>query len=95
MLTAEIERVLHLTGATVFTVDSSSGYLVSVDRKHSPLSVTSALATRLASDSGALEIDEDFHPTFNRLPFEDRQWLAEGAFRLLVPLVSPRLFMKK
>jgi hypothetical protein len=88
LITSEIDRALHLTESTFFTKDSSTGYLVSVDPKHRPLSVTSALAIQLAEDSGALDVHDPLHPTMHRLPLEDRQWIADGAFCLMVPLLG-------
>jgi hypothetical protein len=88
LLTEEIDRALHLTEATVFTINQATGYLVSPDRKFRPLSIASPIATLLAGNTDALDVTDDPHSPLRRLPLSDRQWLADGAFRLLVPLLG-------
>ena len=93
ILTGEINRALQLTKVSVFAVNPSSGFLVSTDQDYSSLSCASPLAKLVAGDTRALEIDENAQSLLERLPLEDRRWLKDGAFQLLLPILGSDGFL--
>ena len=53
------------------------------------LRLESGLAALIRGDEAPLDVDLDGpRSSLRRLPDEDRQWLADGAFRLLLPLIG-------
>ncbi len=88
-LETEIDRALHLESIAVLRHDTVAGTLVSVDHHVRSLPVDSALATIAAGSPEPLEIDlEASSSALARLPEKDRQWVADGGFELLVPLLA-------
>ncbi|MBK8595560.1 MAG: protein kinase [Holophagales bacterium] len=89
LLTTEIDRALHLDAVTVFALDPETSKLVAPDGSARPLDSTSALAGLLGSSSEALSVElERGSGPASRLPEDDRVWIADGGFRLLVPMVA-------
>lgn len=86
-LSIEIDKAMHLASLTVFIIDPTTACFTSLDRSVRPLSASAALAQLMENSTEPLEVDlEDPASTLFRLPEEDRQWLADGGYRLLVPL---------
>jgi hypothetical protein len=89
LLVARVDAALHLDSIAVLVVDPLTGQLVAGEGRIRPLSVSSALATLAAGDVRPLDIDlEDARSPLRRLPEDERQWLADGGFRLLVPFLG-------
>ena len=83
-----VERALHVESTAVLIRDET-GSLVAADRATRPLSASSVLAEFLGGSADPLQIDLHVpRSPFLRLPEADRQWLADGGFRLLVPIVG-------
>lgn len=87
LLTREIDRALHLDRVAVLTFDAAGEHLVDPSGEIGRLPARSALATLLAGGSDPLDVNlEQPRSALGRLPEEERRWLADGGFRLLVPL---------
>jgi len=85
----EVNRALHLQSITLFVADENGSSVLSVDGKCPPLATSSGLGIILAGDSAPLDIDlGTSRSPFNRLPVEERHWLSDSGFRLLVPLIG-------
>lgn len=87
LLAREMDRALHLDRAVVLALDAAGEHLVDPSGDVGRLPARSALATLLAGGTDPLDVDLE-HPrgALGRLPEEERRWLADGGFRLLVPL---------
>jgi hypothetical protein len=86
LLESEIDRALHLESVSVMLSDGER--LLSRGGAPRPLPVSSALALQLAGRT-LLELDlERGGSHLRRLPGEDREWLADTRFQLIVPLAS-------
>lgn len=84
----EIDRALHLDHLSVFVRGRDSD-LRDVSDLIRPLDSERPLASLLGGSAQPLLIDlEDQTATLQRLPEADRQWLVDGAFELLVPLMA-------
>src|SRR5262245_23349049 len=89
LLAAEIDQALHLESVVILALDSSRGVFSSPNNEIRPLSASSSLAGLVEGSSEPLNIDlGNVHSLLRRLSVEDQQWLADGSFRLLVPLIS-------
>jgi hypothetical protein len=88
MFLTQIDRVLHLRSLAVMILDPATNMLVSLTGNVKPLSAFSPLAKFVANTSKPMEVNFKENSGFTSLPEEDQQWLNEGSFRLLVPLVS-------
>lgn len=89
LLTTEIDRALHLDAVTVFTFDAGTSRLVAPDGSARPLDVASPLVGLLGSSPEALSVElEKPGGAVSRLPEDDRVWIADGGFRLLIPMVA-------
>jgi len=88
-VTTEIDRALHLHSVALLVADDRGEQYRSLDGRVRPLPVTSRLPACFAEDPSPLEIDlESAHSSLRGLPVEDRQWLADCAVRLLLPIVG-------
>jgi hypothetical protein len=88
-LTAEIDRALHVDRITVLVPDHSTGRFVAVDGKTEPLPADTPLLALLAGRSDPMDVRlEQPSALVARLPEPDRQWLADGGFQLLVPMLA-------
>ncbi len=86
MLRMELDRALHPETLAILIHEPAQARLVPVAGGVRPLDSGSELVARLQG-TGALELDlERPGPLLRSLPEDERHWLAEGAFRLLVPL---------
>jgi hypothetical protein len=89
LITREVDRALHLESIALLLMEPATGRLVSPDGKVRPLSAASPLVTLLAGSAEPLEVDlEGPRAALRRLPGEEREWLADGGFELLVPLIA-------
>ncbi|MEO6194563.1 MAG: protein kinase [Thermoanaerobaculia bacterium] len=89
LVTREIDLALHLDGVSLFALDARSGLLVDPRHRTRRLDVSSELALTLSNASAPLEVDlESPHSPFLKLPPKERQCLADGGFRLLVPILA-------
>jgi hypothetical protein len=86
---SEIDRALHVHTAALLVADDQQRFLRSPDGRVRPLLVTSGLAALIAGDEAALDVNLGSpRSTLRRLSDSDRDWLADGAFGLLVPLLG-------
>lgn len=89
LLTREIDRALHLETVTAFLHDPSTGLLIAGGGRLRPLDSTCPLAMLIAGSPEPLDVDlENPRSALMRLPMGERQWLADGGFRLVVPIFS-------
>jgi hypothetical protein len=83
-----IDAALHVDSVALLIRDES-GLLVAPDKATRPLALASVLAELLAGSVEPLPVDlHDAHSPFLRLPEAERQWLGDGGFRLLVPMLD-------
>lgn len=88
-VTSEIDRALHLYTVALLVADERGEFLRSPDGRVRALRLESGLAVLIRGDEAPLDVDLDGpRSSLRRLPDEDRQWLADGAFRLLLPLIA-------
>jgi hypothetical protein len=86
-LETEIDKALHLERVVVMIVDQDGRRLVEPQGKIRPLDVSSSLIALTSGSPDPLDVDlENPRSPLRRLPEAERQWLADGAFRLLVPM---------
>jgi hypothetical protein len=89
LLEAEIDRALHLETVAVLVLNPRTSRLESSSPDIRPLEVHSALADLLASSAEPLSVELSRPGTpVSTLPEPDRQWLADGRFRMLVPMIA-------
>jgi hypothetical protein len=83
----EIDRALHIDYVTMLLATPDGTVLRSPDGRIRPLSRSSGLAVLAQGDTTSLLVDlETADSTLRRLPEEERNWLADSGFSLLVPL---------
>ncbi|HYN06352.1 MAG TPA: protein kinase [Vicinamibacterales bacterium] len=83
----DVDRALHVDYVTMLLATSDGTVLRSPDGRIRPLSRSSGLALLAQGDSTSLLVDlETADSTLRRLPEEERNWLADSGFHLLVPL---------
>ncbi len=89
MIAREADLALHLDGIALLIADSRTGMLKDPVDRARRLDGSSALASLVSSGSEPLAVDlADARSPLTRLPEKERQWLAAGGFRLLVPILS-------
>ncbi len=89
LVSREIDLALHLERIALLALDIRSGVLVDPRNRVRRLDASSALALTLSNESAPLEVDlENPQSPLRKLPARDRQWLADGGFRLLVPILA-------
>lgn len=89
LLQVEIDRALHLESVAVLVIEPREGQLRSPNHEIRSLSSSSALLGIAEGSTDPLDVDlENPRSLLQRFSQEDRQWLADGAFRLLVPLIA-------
>jgi len=85
----EVDRALHLDYVTVLLATPDGSLFRSPDDRIRALSRSSALALLVKGATTPLAIDlESPDSTLRRLPEEERVWLGDSGFGLLVPLAS-------
>ena len=89
LLSSEIDRALHLESIAVLIADPLRGRLFAPGRALRPIDASSELALLLGTRAEPVSVDlEHADPALSALPDEDRQWLADAAAALVVPLAS-------
>jgi GAF domain-containing protein len=89
LLKTEIDRALHVESVAMLAIEPTQGLLRAPNHEIRSLSTSSPLVALTEGSTEPLDIDlEDPKSLLRRLALEDREWLAEGAFRLLVSLVA-------
>jgi hypothetical protein len=89
LVTREIDLALHLERISMLALDARSGLLIDPRNRTRRLDASSALTLTLSNESAPLLVDlENPHSTLRKLPEQDRKWLTESAFRLLVPIMA-------
>jgi hypothetical protein len=84
---AEIDRALHVERVALLYGSARRPFLVSGSSVVRPLSTDSGLLSQLRSATQPLDIDWEPPSAFVQgLQPEDRSWLADAGFRLLLPL---------
>jgi hypothetical protein len=84
-----IDRALHLESVALLAADPASGLLRDPLCKVRPLDTSWQLAALVAATHEPLPADlEAPRSALRRLPEEERHWIADGRFQLLVPLLS-------
>ncbi|HSM15875.1 MAG TPA: hypothetical protein VK845_02610, partial [Gemmatimonadales bacterium] len=87
LLSHELDRALHLESVALLVRMPNSDLLVSPSQRCRSLSITSALAQALP-EVAELQVDLSRPDArIDALPLQDQQWLTDGGFRHLVPLV--------
>jgi hypothetical protein len=89
VLSREIDRALHVETVAVFVRKPMSQEFVAPDGSRRPLRTSWTLALLISGSPEALDVDLN-HPRspFGRLPEDEREWLADAACRLLVPMLD-------
>ncbi|HEX6617081.1 MAG TPA: serine/threonine-protein kinase [Gemmatimonadales bacterium] len=88
LLLREIDRAFHLESGALLVRAPGADRLVSPSARSRPLAADSDLARLLAAVGGPLPVRlAEPDSVVGNLPSEDRQWLADGGVRLLLPLV--------
>jgi tRNA A-37 threonylcarbamoyl transferase component Bud32 len=89
LVTREIDLALHLEGISMLTLDGRSGLLIDPRNRTRRLDSSSALTIMLSNESAPLLVDlKNPQSPLRKLPERDRQWLREGGFHLLVPILA-------
>ena len=85
----EVDRALHLDYAMVLLATPDGSVFRSPDDRIRPLARTSGLALLVQGDRAPLVVDlQRPDSILRRLPDEERLWLSDAGFGLLVPLGS-------
>ena len=88
LLLREVDRAFHLESGALLVRAPGADRLVSPSARCRPLAADSDLARLLAAEGSPLPVQLAGPDSVTRsLPREDRQWLADGGVRLLLPLV--------
>jgi hypothetical protein len=88
-LRERVDQALHLECVDALFLDPRAGCFLSPNGRARRLPVSSLLVRILSGSSDSLDIDlESPHSPLSRLPMEERQYLADGAFRLLTPMIN-------
>jgi hypothetical protein len=85
LVTGEIDRALHVERVELFVADAAQRAFVACGGAVRPLAEDAALAVLLGGRPEPLVVDLA-EGALRRLPEPEREWLADGAFRLLVPI---------
>ncbi len=89
LVAREIDLALHLERTSLLVLDARSGFLLDPRNRVRRLDASSPLALTLSNASVPLEVDlENPHSSLRKLSDKERQWLEDGGFRLLVPIVA-------
>ncbi len=89
LLMRELDRALHLDTVAALALDSNKGLFRSPRGEVRALPEDSLLAAMLLENGKSLTVDLGAPGShFNRLPHQEQQWLTEGAYHLLVPMIS-------
>lgn len=87
-LTHEIDRALHVDVIALMVADTAGSRLVAIGSSVEPLAGDASLVTLLGGASEPMDVSlEQPRSMLARLPQHERQWLADGGFQLLVPML--------
>ena len=88
LLAHDIDRALHVDGVSLLLLDDGRRQLLPVGPIGRPLPANSALTILLSGSPDPLDVglDDPRATTLHRLPEDERRWLADCGFRLLVPI---------
>jgi GAF domain-containing protein len=91
LVSAEVDRALHLQHVGLSIQDPDGAVLRDPQQHLPPLSTDSPLAALLAGSAAPLDVsfEPDSPSALARLPSGDRQWLEDTHAHLLVPLRAP------
>jgi GAF domain-containing protein len=91
LVSAEVDRALHLQHVGLSIQDPDGAVLRDPQQHLPPLSTDSPLAALLAGSPAPLDVsfEPDSPSALARLPSGDRQWLQDTHAHLLVPLRAP------
>jgi hypothetical protein len=88
-LTQEIDRALHVERIALLVPDPATDRFVALDGAVEALPSDAPLLTLVAGRSDPMDVRlEQPSSIVARLPERDRQWLADGGFQLLVPMLG-------
>ena len=86
---AALQEGLAVDGAQVLTVSGDSRWAVPLNGGGRPLPTDSAIWALFQGDQSALKVAAaDPRSTLRLLPPEERQWVADGGFGVLLPLAG-------
>lgn len=89
LLTAEIERALHVSRVVLFMPDVQQHLFLSVTGLVRPLPADSGLAMLVSGATEPLEVEiNNAKSALRRLPPEEVQWITDSGLRLIVPLMG-------
>ena len=89
LLCREADLALHPESVSLMAFDPRSGLLADPKVRGRRLDASSALATLIASASDPLSVElEDLRSPLLKLPENERYWLVDSGFRLLVPILA-------
>ena len=84
-----IDRALHLETIALLVEAPERGELVDPTKRQRPLMLSGPLVSLVAASREPLDVDLEKRPReLPHLSSEDRDWLIDGEFHLLVPIVS-------
>jgi hypothetical protein len=85
----EVDLALHLEGVSLLVLDPRSGLLTNPRNRSRKLDASSPLALLVSDASDPLTIDlDDAHSPLSRLSEQERHWLVDSGFRLIVPVLA-------
>jgi hypothetical protein len=89
LVCGEIDRALHLSNVALLTLDLGTRHLAPRRGVARPLDSGTLLVDMVGADSSPLDVDlGQPRSALARLPESERQWLVDGGFVLLVPLLA-------
>lgn len=84
-----IDRALHLETIALLVEVPERGELVDPAGRIRPIALSANLVSMVAASREPLDVDLEIRPrAFPNLSQEDRDWIVDGDFRLLVPIVK-------
>jgi Protein kinase domain len=88
VLLTELDKAFHPESIYLMLYEESVAQFRCTQNAMRPLESTAELAGILMRDGSPLVIDYDSQTVSHFLPEPEREWLAEGAIRLVVPLIG-------
>ncbi|HEV2845925.1 MAG TPA: serine/threonine-protein kinase [Thermoanaerobaculia bacterium] len=89
LLEREVDLALHPESVSLMSFEPKQGVLADPKVRGRRLDASSSLATLIGSASDPLLVDlEDPRSSLAKLPENDRHWLVDSGFRLLVPILA-------
>ena len=87
----DVAEGLHVEHAALLVGSAARGSFTDPDARLQPLGYASGIVLLLSGDSAPFDVSPaPDNPVFNRLPPQERRWLAEGGFEVLVPIRKSR-----